>query len=109
MFITNRIFYSLYGVKTHDLGDTSISWSLHEADWSTVIQCDSKLLSGFPWPTIFKPETNKTKLLTEYESVTQKVLFGNVVLAALMTSIFRKQFYFVVSGLKKYRAPKPRQ
>jgi hypothetical protein len=27
---------------------------------------------------------NKTKLLKEYEIVTQKVLFGNVVLAALM-------------------------
>jgi hypothetical protein len=28
---------------------------------------------------------NKVKLLTEYESVTQKVLFGNAVLAALMS------------------------
>jgi hypothetical protein len=32
---------------------------------------DSKLFSGFPRPTIFKSET---KLLTEYESITQKVL-----------------------------------
>jgi hypothetical protein len=24
-----------------------------------VIQSDSKLLSGFPWPVIFKPETTK--------------------------------------------------
>jgi hypothetical protein len=23
------------------------------------VQCDSKLLSGFPWPIIFKPETTK--------------------------------------------------
>jgi hypothetical protein len=29
------------------------------------------LLFGFLWPTIFKP---KIKVLTEYESVTQKVL-----------------------------------
>jgi hypothetical protein len=26
-------------------------------DWN--IQGDSKLLSGFPWPIIFKPETTK--------------------------------------------------
>jgi hypothetical protein len=41
----------------------------------------------------------------KYESVTQKVLFGNAVFAVLMsrlsyTFIYRKQFYFVVSGLK---------
>jgi hypothetical protein len=42
-------------------------------------------LSGFPWPIIFKPDTKKIKLLTEYEDVTQKVLFGNAVLAALMS------------------------
>jgi hypothetical protein len=23
------------------------------------VQCDSKLLSGFPWPVIFRPETTK--------------------------------------------------
>jgi hypothetical protein len=49
----------------------------------TVVECDSKLLSGFPWSIIFK--SAKTKLPTEYESVTQKVLFGNAVLAALMS------------------------
>jgi hypothetical protein len=64
------------------------------------MQCDSKLLSGFPWPIYnFQTESNKIKLLTEYQSVPQKVLFGNAVLAA-HTFIFRKQFYFVVSGLK---------
>jgi hypothetical protein len=42
----------------------------------------------------------------EYESVHQKVLFGNAVLTALMTSliellcIFRKQFHFVISSFK---------
>jgi hypothetical protein len=30
-------------------------------------------------------ENNKIKLLTEYEGVTKKVLFGNAVLAALMS------------------------
>jgi hypothetical protein len=25
----------------------------------SVVQGDSKLLSGFPWPVIFKPETTK--------------------------------------------------
>jgi hypothetical protein len=32
----------------------------------------------------FQTENNKIKLLTEYEAVTQKVLFCNAVLAALM-------------------------
>jgi hypothetical protein len=40
----------------------------------TKIQGDSKLLSGFSWPIIFKSEKRKSKLLTEYESVTQRVL-----------------------------------
>jgi hypothetical protein len=33
----------------------------------------------------FQTGNNKIKLLTEYEDVTQKVLFGNSVLAALMS------------------------
>jgi hypothetical protein len=33
----------------------------------------------------FQIGKNKIKLLTEYESATQKVLFGNAVLAALMS------------------------
>jgi hypothetical protein len=33
----------------------------------------------------FQTENNKIKLLTQYEGVTQKVLFGNAVLAALMS------------------------
>jgi hypothetical protein len=33
----------------------------------------------------FQTGKNKIKLLTEYEGVTQKVLFGNAVLAALMS------------------------
>jgi hypothetical protein len=35
---------------------------------------------------------NKIKLLTEYEGVTQKVLFGNAVLAALMSGGVMSQF-----------------
>jgi hypothetical protein len=35
----------------------------------------------------FQTGNNKIKLLTEYEDVTQKVLFGNAVLAALMSGI----------------------
>jgi hypothetical protein len=41
----------------------------------------------------FKTTNNKIERLTEYESVTQKVLFGNAVFAALM------------SGRKKYVIP----
>jgi DUF917 family protein len=33
----------------------------------------------------FQTGNNKIKLLTEYKGVTQKVLFGNAVLAALMS------------------------
>jgi hypothetical protein len=33
----------------------------------------------------FQTRNNKIKLLTEYEGVTQRVLFGNAVLAALMS------------------------
>jgi hypothetical protein len=33
----------------------------------------------------FQTRNNKIKLLTEYENATQKVLFGNAVLAALMS------------------------
>jgi hypothetical protein len=36
------------------------------------MQNDSKLLSVFPWPIIFKSEI--IKLLTEYANVTHKVL-----------------------------------
>jgi hypothetical protein len=38
-----------------------------------IIRSDPKLLSGFPWPIILKPETEQIKLLTKYESVTKKV------------------------------------
>jgi hypothetical protein len=51
--------------------------------------------------------SNKIKLLTEYESVAQKALFGNAIRAALIdwlidvgyTFIFCKQFRYVISGL----------
>jgi hypothetical protein len=33
----------------------------------------------------FQTENNNIKLLTEYENVTQKLLFSNAVLAALMS------------------------
>jgi hypothetical protein len=48
---------------------------------------------------IFQTRTNEIKLLTEYESVIQKVLlFLDSIL--LNTFIFRKQFYIFVSDLK---------
>jgi hypothetical protein len=37
------------------------------------------------WPINYQTGKNKTKLLTEYESITQKVLFGKAVLAALLS------------------------
>jgi hypothetical protein len=43
-------------------------------DFIINIQGDSKLLTVFPWPVIFQTGRNKIKLLTEYESITQKVL-----------------------------------
>jgi hypothetical protein len=47
----------------------------------------------------FQTERNKIKLLTEYEDVTQKVLFCRQENVLNYTFIFSKQFYFV-SGLK---------
>jgi hypothetical protein len=40
-------------------------------------------------------DSNKIKLLMEYEDAIQGVLFGNAILAALMTFIFRRQFHFI--------------
>jgi hypothetical protein len=40
----------------------------------------------------FQTAYNKIKLLTEYEDVTQKVLFGNAVLAALMASALTRYY-----------------
>jgi hypothetical protein len=43
------------------------------------------IIVGFSVAYNFQTGNNKIKLLTEYEGVTQKVLFGNAVLAALMS------------------------
>jgi hypothetical protein len=43
--------------------------------YCTDIQCNSKLLSGFPWPTLFKSKKNKTKLLAKYKRITQKKFY----------------------------------
>jgi hypothetical protein len=43
-----------------------------------------KIIVGVSVAYNFQTGNNKIKLLTEYESVTQKVLCGNAVLAALM-------------------------
>jgi hypothetical protein len=40
----------------------------------SIIQDDSTLLSVFLWPIIFEQEKKKSKLLMEYESVTEEVL-----------------------------------
>jgi hypothetical protein len=68
----------LPGLEIQHLGHTTLSQLLYQLCYSQLeyflIQGDSKLLSRFPWPIIFKLETKKKKkLLTEYESVTQKV------------------------------------
>jgi hypothetical protein len=47
------------------------------------IQGDSKLLSGFQLPIIFKPKTTR-KLHAEYENVTQEVLLGDAIFTALI-------------------------
>jgi hypothetical protein len=44
-----------------------------------------KIIVGVSVASNFQTGNNKIKLLTEYEGVTQKVLFGNAVLAALMS------------------------
>jgi hypothetical protein len=47
-----------------------------------MIQSDSKLLSGFSWPIIFKPK-QQNKNAYGIENVTQKVSYGNAVFAAI--------------------------
>lgn len=51
-----------------------------------ITQSDSKLLSRFPWHIILKLEPVKVKPQTEYESETQKALFGNAVLVEVISS-----------------------
>jgi hypothetical protein len=41
----------------------------------------------------FQTGNNKIKLLTEYENVTQKNLFGNAVLAALISLLIVLHFH----------------
>jgi hypothetical protein len=60
-----------YSSSCWDL-NTDLQAYSHWALPISIIQSNSKLLSGFRWPIIFKPE--KIKLMKEYESVTQKVL-----------------------------------
>jgi hypothetical protein len=59
----------------------------------------------------FQGGSNKTKLLMEYENVTQKVLFDNAVLAALICGrkydVIPVLFYCFRFG--NYRPQKPRQ
>jgi hypothetical protein len=50
----------------------------------------------------FQTGNNKIKLLTEYEDVTQKVLFGNAVLATLMSG--RKYGLVVMDQFRGLRA-----
>jgi hypothetical protein len=53
----------------------------------------------------FQTGNNKIKLLTEYESVTQKVLFGNATLAALMSGENMTSYLnSVASALTRYYA-----
>jgi hypothetical protein len=79
------------------------------------VRGDSKLLSGFPWSIIIKPEKNRIKLLMEYKSVTQKVLFANAVLAALMSWSIKLHFHipqavlFCSFRFENYRPWKHRQ
>jgi hypothetical protein len=51
-------------------------------------------------PYNFQTESNKIKLLTEYESVIQKVLWLTEVILQNAPFVAREQFYFVVSCLK---------
>jgi hypothetical protein len=41
----------------------------------------------------FQTGNNKIKLLTEYESLIQKVLFGSAILAALMFGLIELHFH----------------
>jgi hypothetical protein len=63
----------------------------------------------------FQIGNNKIKLFTEYEFVTQKVLFGNAVLILQIIKLFELHFHvpsavlFYYSWFENYRPRKPRQ
>jgi hypothetical protein len=57
-----------------------------------IVQDDSKLLSGFPWPIIFKPRKNKMKLLTEYEIVTQNVSLSIESMCGMLNNFYVRIF-----------------
>jgi hypothetical protein len=61
-----------------------------------------KIIVGVSVAYNFQTGNNKIKLLTEYEGVTQNVLFGNAVLAALMSG--RKYGLGVMDQFRGLRA-----
>jgi hypothetical protein len=70
-------------VQKHDIFIKHRCWN---------IQCDSKLLSGFPSPIM--------KLLMEYRNVTQNVLLLVESILQNAEQLQHAQFYFVFFGLK---------
>jgi hypothetical protein len=55
----------------------------------------------------FEIGNNKSKLRTEYESLTEEVLLRTESNFLSYTFIFCKQFYFVISSFKIYRPREP--
>jgi hypothetical protein len=64
-----------------------------------IVQCDSKLLSGFPLPIIFK-QRKKIKLLTEVISHFSVLILQALKLFELHFHI-HSQFYFVFFRFEK--------
>jgi hypothetical protein len=65
-----------------------------------------KYCPGFPWPIIFKPEA--IKLLTEYESVTQKVLLFIETILQNAKQLQHERLSSYVR-VENYRTRKPKQ
>jgi hypothetical protein len=78
------------------------AWNRQQAELLATwdIQSDSKFLSRFPWTIIFNTRNNKIKLLTEYESVIQKVSLPVELILKNAKQLQHVRLYFVVSGLK---------
>jgi hypothetical protein len=67
------------------------------------IEGDSKLLLGFPWPILFKPEEILIRLFTEFESATQKVLLSLESVVQNVNHLQQARLFQCISSLTSER------
>jgi hypothetical protein len=93
---TNKILSWIFHIFWRILG---ISFQKFAYSHLPEIQSDSILLSGFPWPIIFKPYVSWKTCMLKLFSILQYWFYKQYNFLSY-TFIFRKQFYSVPSDLK---------